>query len=164
MGRRIKKRRIKNKNLISKIFGIVTVVLVFFPYINIDGQYHTILYLLKTLNSVDINEFVTVNHIYTDNPEALKLMMSAQIYALCMVAVLGMIKTILAFCNKRENIVCRYLYFALCVAVLFFDYVGYGLKEIPSEMWAILFPVFPFIWGVIVFIVEAYYSQVKEEK
>ena len=78
------------KKILSGISGIIVIFLVFFPYIELDGQRHTILYLLKYVNSVDISKYVA-------DASSVRIVVLAQIYMLLFVAALALLKSVLRY-------------------------------------------------------------------
>ena len=103
------------KKILSGISGIIVIFLVFFPYIELDGQRHTILYLLKYVNSVDISKYVA-------DASSVRIVVLAQIYMLLFVAALALLKSVLRYLQKKENVVLRGLYLLLSFAIIYINF------------------------------------------
>lgn len=142
------------KKILSGISGIIVIFLVFFPYIELDGQRHTILYLLKYVNSVDISKYVA-------DASSVRIVVLAQIYMLLFVAALALLKSVLRYLQKKENVVLRGLYLLLSFAIIYINFTAGGMKELSNGIGVIIFPIFPLIFGVLDVLVDAYLNQVK---
>lgn len=152
------------KRIVIVVAYILLVVCIFYPFMNINGEYHNILYLLKSLNSMEIEEFVSVNNIVTNNAGMLKLNALGEIIAMLLAVVFGLIKVILVFAGKKENNLFRYLFLLVAFVGMYFNARGYGIREISEEIQTLIIPAIPFWWAGIVFLGEMFYDELTSRK
>lgn len=152
----------KAKNIITKLEGMVMIVIVFFPYITIENTSYTIIGFSKILKAADMQTWVTENGIFTDNPEFLRVSVLLQIYVLIGVALVAVIKSIIRLFGKKVNLIVTYLSFVLCLAALVLNVSGYGMMAMLRGVNIIAFPIIPLVWTAIVFFLDKF--SFKERK